>query len=101
MNAIIQVSKDELENLFKETIEGSITKALSEFTDKMVEPKSYFRNQVAKKFKMGNSTVQKLIDDGVFKTTDDGKRVTRDSVEAYFKLNVMRRKPRNSSNKEA
>ena len=44
----------------------------------------YSRNQVAKALKMGNTRVQRLINEGVIKTTCDGK-IPRSSVADYLK----------------
>jgi len=100
MNQIIQISKDELQGMMQETITNSISEALNDFHEKINGKSCYYRNEVAKRLHMGNATVQKLIDDRTLELTADGKKITRESVDAYLMANTTRRKPRGSNKAE-
>lgn len=82
MQKFIILTEDEL----KETVSSSIKLALSEFEKikKREEPEKVFTiNQVAKKLGMSHSTVKKRIQEGIIKSSKDG-RIPQSSLTEYL-----------------
>ena len=90
MNVVL-LSTEELTALVYNTVKNGTMDAMREREKGANQSPCLFRNQVAKKLGMANGTVQKMIDQGIFELTADGKRITMDSVEVFLK---RRREPK-------
>jgi len=76
-------SEEELENL----IMRCLYRYEKEKTSTALNEKSYTINQVAKRLGRSHATIKRLVEDGIFKTTSDQRRIMATSINDYLMNN--------------